>query len=61
MTFLNWITVSTVIDIATIVFFAATVYKIRKIKYELEKIQSDLKITMKNPQAAKRLLKERQQ
>jgi hypothetical protein len=61
MTFLNWITVSTVIDIATIVFFAATVYKTRKIKSELQRIESDLKITMKNPQAAKRLLKERQQ
>ena len=61
MTFLNWIVISTVIDISTIVFLAATVYKIRKIKSELQRIESDLKITMKNPQAAKRLLKERQQ
>ena len=61
MTFLNWITISTVIDISTIVFFVATVYKIRKIKSELQRIQSDLNITMKNPQAAKRLLKQRQQ
>tara|TARA_A100001201_G_C3936627_1_gene155230 strand:- start:153 stop:338 length:186 start_codon:yes stop_codon:yes gene_type:complete len=61
MTFLNWITISTVIDIATVVFFAATVYKMRKIKSELQRVESDLKLTMKNPQAAKRLLKERQQ
>ena len=61
MTFLNWVTVSTVIDISTIVLFIALIIKIRKLHNQIQNIRTDLTLTMKNPQAAKRLLKERQQ
>ncbi len=60
MTFIDWMNASVLVDIASIVFFVAAVWKFRCHKKRIEQIESDLLVTMKNPQAAKRLLKERQ-
>ncbi len=60
MNFFHWMNMNMIIDIAFLVFAGATIWKMRKVQSKLEQLESDLKITMKNPQAAKRLLKERQ-
>ena len=49
-----------IVDIAFLVFSGAIVWKFRKLETKVAQLESDLKLTMKNPQAAKRLLKERQ-
>ncbi len=61
MTFLDWVNMSIVVDIASVVFFVAVAWKFNKLQSKISQIESDLLVTMKNPQAAKRLLKERQQ
>ena len=48
-----------IVDIAFLVFSSAIVWKFRNTQKELEQIRSDLNLVMRNPQAAKRLLKER--
>ena len=60
MSFFDWMNMSMVVDIAFIVFSGAIVWKFRKLEKQLLILREDLNITMKNPQAAKRLLKERQ-
>lgn len=60
MTFIDWMNMNMVVDIASIIFFGAAVWKIRSHQKRIERIEADLLVTMKNPQAAKRLLKERQ-
>ncbi len=60
MNFFDWMNMNMIIDIAFLVFAGATVWKVRQIQTRLQQLESDLRITMKNPQAAKRLLKERQ-
>ncbi len=59
MSFMDWVSMNMFVDIACVVFFAAATWKIRKIEKRLNEIRSDLYIVMKNPQAARRLLKER--
>jgi len=59
MSFFDWMNMSMVVDIAFIVFSGAIVWKFRKLEKQLLTLREDLDITMKNPQAAKRLLKER--
>ena len=70
MNFINWMNMNMIVDIAFLVFSVAVVWKFKKLQDEVSKLsisenrianlESDLKITMRNPQAAKRLLKERQ-
>ena len=60
MSFFDWMNMSMVVDIAFIVFSGAIVWKFRKLEKQLIELRSDLNLVMKNPQAAKRLLKERQ-
>ena len=48
-----------IVDIAFMVFSGAIVWKFRKIQKEMLGIREDLDLVMRNPQAAKRLLKER--
>lgn len=60
MSFLDWMNMSMVVDIAFIVFAAAASWKINRLQNKLQQLESDLLVTMRNPQAAKRLLKERQ-
>ena len=50
-----------IVDIASIVFFIAVAWKLNKLQRKIVQLESDLLVTMKNPQAAKRLLKERQE
>ena len=59
MSFLDWVNMSIIIDISFLVFACATVWKIRKLNKKITQTEEDLLITMKNPAAAKRLLKER--
>ena len=60
MNFLDWMNMNMLVDISCVVFFVAITIKFRKIQKEVEVLRSDLNTTMKNPIAAKRLLKERQ-
>lgn len=59
MSFLDWISMSMIVDISFLVFAVACVWKIRKLQLKVSIIERDLTLTMKNPMAAKRLLKER--
>ena len=60
MSFLDWLIASTITDLFCVVFITAMVWKLIKNKKELSLIRKDLDLAMRNPQAAKRLLKERQ-
>ncbi len=60
MSFLDWISMSILVDIAFVVCFGATVWKLRKTENSLKLLREDLDIVMKNPQAARRILKQRQ-
>lgn len=60
MSFFDWMSMNMIVDIAFLVFSGAIVWKFRKLETKVAQLESDLKLTMKNPQAAKRLLKERQ-
>ena len=60
MNFLDWMNMNMIVDITCIVFFVAIVLKLRNLKNQLTSLREDLNITMKNPAAAKRLLKERE-
>ena len=59
MSFFDWMSMNMIVDIAFLVFSGAIVWKFRKLETKVAQIESDLRLTMKNPQAAKRLLKER--
>ncbi len=59
MNFLDWMNMNMIIDIAFLVFSSAIVWKFRNLQKQMLEIRSDLNVTMKNPNAAKRLLKER--
>lgn len=59
MSFFDWMSMNMIVDIAFLVFSGAIVWKFRKLESKVTQLESDLKLTMKNPQAAKRLLKER--
>ena len=59
MNFFDWMSMNMIVDIAFLVFSGALVWKIRQIQAKMQLIESDLRITMKNPQAAKRLLNQR--
>lgn len=59
MNFFDWMNMNMIVDIAFLVFACATVWKVRQLQSKVQALESDLLVTMKNPQAAKRLLKER--
>lgn len=60
MNFLDWMSMNMIVDIAFLVFSVAIVWKFRKLEEKTNNMKKDLELTMKNPMAAKRLLKERQ-
>ena len=60
MSFLDWMNMNMIVDIACVVFFVAITLKFRNMQKQVASLRSDLDVTMKNPAAAKRLLKERQ-
>jgi len=60
MTFFDWMNMNMIVDIAFIVFSGAIVWKFRKLEKQLVELRTDLDLVMKNPQAARKLLKERQ-
>lgn len=59
MNIIDWMNMNMIADIAFLVFSAAIVWKFRKLENKLTLLKSDVELTMRNPQAAKRLLKER--
>tara|TARA_R110001592_G_scaffold353088_1_gene651711 strand:+ start:1021 stop:1203 length:183 start_codon:yes stop_codon:yes gene_type:complete len=59
MNFLDWMNMNMIVDIAFLVFSGAIVWKFRKTQKQLIEMRRDLDLVMRNPQAAKRLLKER--
>ena len=59
MNIIDWMNMNMIVDIALLVFSAAIVWKFRKLEKKLTQTQADLHLTMKNPMAAKRILKER--
>lgn len=59
MNIIDWMNMNMIADIAFLVFSAAIVWKFRKLENKLALLKSDVELTMRNPQAAKRLLKER--
>ena len=59
MSLMDWLNMNLAVDISLLIFAAAVVWKFRKVQKELSDIKSDLTLTMRNPAAAKRLLKER--
>ena len=60
MNFLDWMNMNMIVDIAFLVFSGAIVWKFRKLEKQVAELRSDLDLAMKNPQAARKLLKERQ-
>jgi hypothetical protein len=60
VSFLDWMNMNMFVDIAFFVFAVATVWKFTKVQNRIHILERDLKLTMRNPAAAKRLLKERQ-
>lgn len=59
MTFIGWMNMNMILDISFLVFAAASVWKIRKLEKNLSSLENDLLLTMRNPSAAKRKLKQR--
>ena len=59
MNFMDWMNMNMVVDIAFLVFSGAIVWKFRKLEKTNTQIRQDLNLVMKNPNAARRLLKER--
>ena len=56
MTFLDWMNMNMVVDIACVVYMAAVTWKVRSIQKELIKTKEALRVTIKNPQQARRNL-----
>ena len=61
MSFLDWMNMNMFMDIAFVVFTTAIIIKLRKLQNKITLLQENITLTIKNPQAAKRLLKEKQQ
>ena len=59
MNFFDWMNMNMIVDIAFMVFSGAIVWKFRKVEKQMIEIREDLNLVMRNPIAAKRLLKER--
>jgi hypothetical protein len=60
MSFIDWMNMNMIVDMTFLIFSVAVVWKLRQVQSRIESIETDLKITMRNPQAAKRLLKQRE-
>lgn len=65
MNFIDWMNMSMAVDIAFLVFSVATVWKFKSLQRKISEMESKtakneekLHLTMRNPAAAKRLLKE---
>jgi uncharacterized protein YoxC len=75
MNFFDWMNMNMIVDIAFLVFSCAIIWKFREVSKKIEQCDSsvksieqsmichreDINIVMKNPQSARRLLKEREQ
>lgn len=61
MNFLDWMNMNMIMDIAFVVFTTAIIAKLRKLQNKVTLLEQKVTLNIKNPQAAKRLLKEQQQ
>jgi len=62
MSFTQWISMNVFMDISFLVFAGFVIFKLRKQKNNTDSIKQmreDLNLAMRNPQAAKRALKDR--
>lgn len=57
MTFFDWLSINLAVDISFVVFAAASVWKIRTLQKQISQLNDKLELTIKNPQQARRLLK----
>ena len=57
MSFIDWMNMSMLVDISFLVFASVFVWKFTKIQNRINKLESDLNLVTRNPQAAKRRLK----
>ena len=57
MTFIDWLSINLIVDISFVVFATACVWQMRKMKKKISEIDKKLKLTIKNPQQARRILK----
>jgi len=60
MTLMQWLNMNLIVDIALIVFSAAVVWKSIKMQNQISELREDLNLVTKNPQMAKRKLKEKE-
>tara|TARA_B100001250_G_C19775136_1_gene779182 strand:+ start:257 stop:439 length:183 start_codon:yes stop_codon:yes gene_type:complete len=60
MSLLDWLNMNLFVDISLTIFAMAAVWKIRKQQSQIGHLRSDLELTIKNPAAAKRKLKQKQ-
>jgi hypothetical protein len=60
MTLMQWLNMNLIVDITLTVFSAAVVWKSIKIQNQITGLREDLDLVTKNPQMAKRKLKERE-
>lgn len=60
MTLMQWLNMNLIVDITLTVFSAAVVWKSIKIQNQITELREDLDLVTKNPQMAKRKLKERE-
>jgi|9_EtaG_2_1085328.scaffolds.fasta_scaffold133673_2 uncharacterized protein (DUF302 family) len=61
MNFLDWMNMNMIMDMAFVVFTTAIIAKLRKLQNKITSLEEKMILNIKNPQAAKRLLKEQQQ
>tara|TARA_B100000242_G_C42910900_1_gene422312 strand:+ start:468 stop:653 length:186 start_codon:yes stop_codon:yes gene_type:complete len=59
MSFVDWMNMNMIVDIAFLVFSVAVVWKFNKTKQKIESLEKDLNLVMVNPTQARRVLKKR--
>ncbi len=60
MNFVDWMNMNMVLDIAFLVFACAVVWKISKLQKQMQLNKEDIYLVTKNPQSARRKLKNNQ-
>tara|TARA_B100001057_G_C22862531_1_gene955130 strand:- start:3513 stop:3713 length:201 start_codon:yes stop_codon:yes gene_type:complete len=60
MTLMQWLNMNLIVDIALTVFSAALVWRSVKLQNQIVELQEGLNLVTKNPQLAKRKLKEKE-
>ena len=61
MSFIDWMNASMAVDVACLVFFIATVWKLRSIQKQITHLKEDLDSSLRSPRHARRVLNKRKQ